>query len=91
MAIRSETLKALFMSGHPDDRLQPGGLIGTPDLLDKPRMLAVSKSDLIDKDLENMLKPTLPKGVPVIFISAMTNLNLQKLKDELWKMLNAEK
>ena len=59
------------------------------DLLDKPRMLAISKSDLIDKDLEAMLKPTLPKGVPVIYISAMTNKNLQKLKDELWKILNA--
>jgi GTP-binding protein len=59
-----------------------------PDLLDKPRMLAISKSDLIDKDLEALLKPTLPKGVPVIYISAMTNKNLQKLKDELWKMLN---
>jgi GTP-binding protein len=59
-----------------------------PDLLDKPRMLAISKCDLIDKDLQAMLKPTLPKGVPVIFISALTNLNLQKLKDEIWKMLN---
>jgi len=60
-----------------------------PDLLDKPRLLAISKSDLIDKDLEAMLKPTLPKGVPVIYISALTNKNLVKLKDELWKMLNA--
>lgn len=60
-----------------------------PDLLDKPRLLAISKCDLIDKDLEKMLKPTLPKGVPVVFISAMTNQNLQKMKDELWKMLNA--
>jgi GTPase len=60
------------------------------DLLDKPRMLAITKSDLIDKDLEAMLKPTLPKGVPVIYISAITNKNLQKLKDELWKMLNQE-
>lgn len=59
-----------------------------PDLLDKPRLLAISKSDLIDKDLEAMLKPTLPKGIPVIYISALTNKNLVKLKDELWKMLN---
>jgi GTP-binding protein len=59
-----------------------------PDLLDKPRMLAISKSDLIDNDLEAMLRPTLPKGIPAIFISAVTNKNLQKLKDELWKMLS---
>ncbi len=60
-----------------------------PDLLDKPRMLAIAKSDLIDADLEAMLKPTLPKGIPVIYISALTNKNIQKLKDALWKMLNA--
>jgi GTP-binding protein len=60
------------------------------DLLDKPRLLAISKSDLIDADLEKMLKPTLPKGVQVIYISSMANKNLQKLKDALWKMLNDE-
>ena len=59
-----------------------------PELLDKPRLLAISKSDLIDVDLEKMLRPTLPEGIPVIFISAMTNKNLQQLKDTLWKMLN---
>jgi GTPase len=59
-----------------------------PDLLDKPRMLAITKSDLIDADLEAMLKPTLPKGIPVIYISALTNKNIQQLKDALWKMLN---
>lgn len=59
-----------------------------PDLLDKPRLLAISKSDLIDDDLEKMLRETLPEGVTVIFISSMTNKNLQQLKDVLWKMLN---
>lgn len=59
-----------------------------PDLLDKPRLLAVTKSDLIDADLEGMLRPTLPKGIEVIFISAVTNKNIQQLKDLLWKMLN---
>jgi len=60
-----------------------------PDLLDKPRLLAITKSDLIDKDLEKMLRPTLPEGIEVMFISAITNKNLQKLKDLLWKYLNA--
>lgn len=58
------------------------------DLLDKPRLLAITKSDLIDDDLEAMLRPTLPQGVQVIFISSMTNKNLQQLKDALWKMLS---
>lgn len=59
-----------------------------PELLDKPRLLAITKCDLIDDDLEKMLRPTLPAGIPAIFISSMTNKNLQQLKDLLWKMLN---
>lgn len=61
-----------------------------PDLLDKPRLLAISKSDLIDEGLEQMLRETLPEGIPVIFISSMTNKNLQQLKDLLWKHLTAD-
>lgn len=60
-----------------------------PDLLDKPRLLAITKSDLIDKDLEKMLRPTLPEGIEVMYISAIANKNLQKLKELLWKYLNA--
>jgi len=60
-----------------------------PDLLDKPRILAISKCDLIDEDLEQMLRATLPPDIPVIFLSAMINLNLQELKEMLWKVLNA--
>ncbi|HNL40348.1 MAG TPA: 50S ribosome-binding GTPase, partial [Saprospiraceae bacterium] len=59
-----------------------------PELLDKPRLLAISKSDLIDADLEKMLRPTLPEGIEVIFISGVTGKNLQALKDKLWSMLN---
>jgi GTPase len=59
-----------------------------PDLLDKPRLLAITKSDLIDDDLEKMLRPTLPSGIEVVFISAMTNKNLKQLKDRLWAILN---
>ncbi len=61
-----------------------------PDLLDKPRILAITKSDLIDTELEKMLRPTLPKGVDIIFISALTNKNLQKMNDMLWAKLNEE-
>ncbi len=59
-----------------------------PELLDKPRLLAVSKRDLIDDDLENMLRETMPKGIQGIFVSAATGHNIQQLKDLLWKMLN---
>jgi GTPase len=59
-----------------------------PDLLDKPRLLAITKSDLIDDELEQLLRETLPDHIPAIFISAITNKNIQQLKDLLWKMLN---
>jgi GTP-binding protein len=59
-----------------------------PDLLDKPRLLAITKSDLIDADLEKMLRKTLPKGIPALFISSVTGKNIQQLKDTLWEALN---
>ena len=61
-----------------------------PELLDKPRLLAITKSDLIDEDLEKMLRETLPEGIEVIFISALTNKNLQALKNKLWDMLTED-
>lgn len=59
-----------------------------PDLLDKPRLLAVTKEDLIDADLEKMLRATLPENVEFMFLSAVTTKNIQILKDKLWVMLN---
>jgi GTPase len=61
------------------------------DLLDKPRMLVITKCDLIDPDLEKMLRPTLPPDIEVMFISAFTNQNLDKLKSRLWEILNEGK
>jgi GTPase len=58
-----------------------------PDLLDKPRMLAISKCDLVDDELEKMLRATLPPDIPSIFISSATGKNLQPLKDMLWAQL----
>lgn len=56
------------------------------DLLTKKRLLAITKSDLLDKELEKMLKKDLPK-LPTVFISAHTKNNLDKLKDMIWKEL----
>ncbi|MDE5970777.1 MAG: 50S ribosome-binding GTPase, partial [Muribaculaceae bacterium] len=61
-----------------------------PDLVDKPRVLAVSKSDMLDDELKAEIEKTLPKGVPHIFISAVTGYNLDKLKDMLWEEITAE-
>lgn len=61
-----------------------------PELLDKHRVLAVTKSDLLDDELIGMLRETLPDNVPVVFISSVTGYGLDKLKDVLWKALNSE-
>jgi GTP-binding protein len=61
-----------------------------PDMLDKHRVLAVTKCDLLDDELIEMLKETLPSDLPVVFISAVTGFGLEELKDVLWCELNAE-
>ena len=61
-----------------------------PELLDKHRVLAVTKCDLLDEELIEMLKETLPTDLPVVFISAVVGKGLDKLKDVLWDELNSE-
>ena len=61
-----------------------------PDLLDKHRVLAVTKCDLLDDELIDMLRESLPDDLPVVFISAVTGLGIQQLKDVLWSELNNE-
>ncbi len=61
-----------------------------PDMLDKGRVLAVTKCDLLDGELIDMLRDTLPDGVPVVFISSVTGLGIQRLKDVLWAELNSD-
>ena len=58
-----------------------------PELLDKKRLLAISKMDLIDDELKNMLADDLPKEIEHIFISAVTQTNLDILKDKIWENL----
>jgi GTP-binding protein len=59
-----------------------------PELLDKRRLLAISKSDMLDEELMDEIRPTLPE-VPFIFISSVGNIGLIDLKDKIWRMLNA--
>ena len=61
-----------------------------PGMLDKHRVLAVTKSDLLDEELMEMLRADLPKDLPVVYISAVTGYGLQELKDILWEELNKE-
>ena len=59
-----------------------------PELLDKDRLLAISKSDMLDEELKSELIPEIPKDLPHVFISSLDQTGLTELKDKLWEMLN---
>lgn len=61
-----------------------------PELLDKQRVLAITKTDLLDEELQQMLSEDLPDDLPHVFISAVANKGLTELKDILWQALNSE-
>ena len=61
-----------------------------PDLLDKQRILAISKSDMLDEELEKEIAKELPSSVTCIFISSLTHKGIIPLKDLLWNELNKQ-
>ena len=61
-----------------------------PELADKSRVLAISKSDMLDDELRDAIAQELPEGVPTVFISAVTGQGLTELKDLLWREINSE-
>jgi GTPase len=58
------------------------------ELLDKRKVLAITKSDLLDEELEKLIKKELPKGIPYVFVSSHNEKGLSELKDLLWNTLN---
>lgn len=61
-----------------------------PELVDKKRILVISKSDLIDEDLKEMLTEDIDIDIPYLFISSVSNQGLQELKDMLWSTMIEE-
>ena len=61
-----------------------------PDLLDKQRILAITKCDMLDEELMEQMKAELPEGIETDFISSITGMGLTELKDVLWRTLNDE-
>ena len=59
-----------------------------PELLDKDRLLSISKSDMLDEELKEEVKKTLPKGVKTVFFSSVAQQGLTDLKDLIWSQLN---
>lgn len=94
--IERNSLLLFMVPGETDDiKREYEILLGelgkfNPAMLDKRRVLAVTKSDLLDDELVDMLSETLPTDLPVVFISAVTGRGLDKLKDVLWQELNSE-
>jgi len=61
-----------------------------PEMLSKKRVLAITKCDLLDEELMDLLREDLPTDLPTVFISAVTGFGLTELKDILWEELNSE-
>ena len=62
-----------------------------PDLMDKGKVLAITKCDMLDEELiEEMRQTDLPEGIPIVFISSVANQGLTELKDVLWRTINDE-
>jgi GTP-binding protein len=59
-----------------------------PELLDKKRILAITKADMLDDELKGELKKELPTEIPTLFISSLTNQGIKELKDLIWKELH---
>ena len=58
-----------------------------PELLDKRRLLAITKCDMLDESMLKELRSHLPEGLPVVMISSVTGMNIPQLKDMLWEAL----
>ncbi len=61
------------------------------ELLDKPRVLALTKCDLADEEWKALVAPTLPNDLPHVFVSAVAQTGLQELKDILWETINTHR
>ena len=93
--IERNSILLFMVSADADDITEEYGILMNeitnfnPDLLDKHRVLAITKSDMLDAELMDEIEKSLP-DVPHIFISSFTGLGLQQLKDMLWRELNEE-
>lgn len=62
-----------------------------PDLVDKPRVLAITKCDMLDDELMEEMRQELPEGIETVFISSVAGMGLVELKDMLWRTINDER
>ncbi|MGC6470474.1 MAG: GTPase ObgE [Flavobacteriales bacterium] len=89
---RNSTLLFLVPSDSNDIVNEYNILLGelekyNPELLDKERILAISKSDMLDDELESELKKEIPQHIDVVFISSVAQKGIIELKDKIWNKL----
>ena len=58
-----------------------------PELLDKERLLAITKCEMLDEELIHQMKEHRPEAIPSIFVSSVSGMNIPQLKDMLWEAL----
>jgi GTP-binding protein len=90
---RNSTLLFMIACDAKDIRAEYDILVNelkkyNPELLHKKRLLAVTKCDMLDELMMEQMKPMLPTGIPAIFISAVTGMNVDRLKDLIWEQIN---
>jgi len=90
---RNSILLFMIPADSDDIRRDYGILLGeltqyNPELLDKQRLLAITKCDMLDDELMEQMRSQLPEGVKSIFISSVSGLNITQLKDMLWSALH---
>jgi GTP-binding protein len=61
-----------------------------PELMDKQRMLAVTKTDLLDSESEKEIAKHIPRSLPVVLISSVTGKNITLLKEKIWDLLSSQ-
>ncbi|MFN4285063.1 MAG: GTPase ObgE [Lacibacter sp.] len=91
---RNSVLLFLIPADSPDHKKEFQILVKeleayNPELLQKNFVIAISKSDLLDAELQEAIEKELPKEIPHVFISAVTGAGLEQLKDLLWQQLHA--
>jgi GTP-binding protein len=90
---RNSILLFMIPADAPDIKDQYNILLGelekyNPELLDKRRLLAISKSDMLDDQLIQEMEREIPKGIPYVFISSVSQMNLDRLKDLIWQAIH---
>jgi GTP-binding protein len=90
---RNSTLLFMVPADSDDIKKEYKILLGelqkyNPELLDKDRILAISKSDMLDEELIAEIKKELPTDLPSLFISSVAQQGITELKDLIWKKLN---